>query len=83
MGNDDLGKLKYSADKLDSAVTEFKDELIRLQGLLDAQTGKVREPKPYPIDAITYGMHIHDAGRPEYNRWGSSEPQPSIALERA
>ena len=83
MGNDNLGKLKYSADRLDSAVVEFKSELIRLQGLLDAQTGKICEPKPYPIDKITYNMHIHDAGRPEYHAWGNSDPKPSIALERA
>ena len=62
---------------------EFKDELIRLQGLLDAQTGKVREPKPYPIDKITYGLHIHDAGRPSYSQYGNSEPTPSLALSRA
>jgi hypothetical protein len=81
--NEALGKLSYPADRLDSAVAEFKAELIRLQGLLDAQTGKVREPKPYPIDRITYSMHIHDAGRPAYNSYGSSEPQPSLALSRA
>lgn len=83
MANDELGKLKYPADRLDSAVVEFKAELIRLQGLLDAQTGKVREPKPYPIDKITYGTHVHDAGRPSYSQYGNSEPTPSLALSRA
>jgi hypothetical protein len=82
MGNENLGKLKYSADKLDGAVAEFKTELVRLQELLNTQTGKIREPKPYPIDQITYRMHVHDAGRPEYNRWGNIDPQPSVALAR-
>ena len=80
--NEELGKLKYPADSLDRCVVEFKKELVRLQGLLDVQTGKVREPKPYPIDAVT-NLHINDAGRPEYSRYGSEVPQPSIALARA
>jgi hypothetical protein len=82
MENKDLGKLKYSADTLDRAVAEFKNELLRLQGLLDLQTGKVREPKPYPIDKITYGMHVHEAGRPEYCRFVSNDPTPALALSR-
>ncbi len=83
MGNEELGKLKYSADSLDKVVREFKDELVRLQGLLDAKTGKIKEPKPYPIEQITQRMHIHEAGRPEYSSYGSSEPRPSLALSRA
>jgi hypothetical protein len=84
MSNEELGtKMKYPADRLDTAVAEFKTELVRLQGLLDAQTGKIREPKPYPIDKWTYHSHVHEAGSPEHSRWGNNEPQPSIALARA
>lgn len=81
--NENLGSLRYPADNLDKAVAAFKAELIRLQGLLDAQTGKIQNPVPYPIDKLTYGMHMHDVGRPEYSRWGNSDPTPERALSRA
>ncbi len=83
MENKDLGKLKYSADRMDEAVAAFKSELLRLQGLLDAQTGKIREPKPYPIYALTHQTHYQNVGAPEYSSSSSQKNTPERALAHA